>query len=116
MAKAISRAAGWNELPSEDVEGIDDYICQLCEVDPRSYSLRYAHSKKGAPSLPKRLTHVNLRHFGELMERLANYLDGLEAGCSHLEDLKQEMEAEMNDQMAEYYDDCREEHYGEDYY
>lgn len=111
MAAAISRAAGWDELPTEDVEGIDDYIHQLYEVDPRSDSLRYAHSKKGDPSLPKELTYINLRHFGGLMERLANYLDGLEAGSSHLEDLKQEMEGEMNADMAEYYHD-----YVEDFY
>jgi hypothetical protein len=116
MAAAISKAAGWDELPAEDVAGIDDYIRQLYEVDPRSYSLRYAHSKKGDPSLPRELTHINLRHFGELMERLSNYLEGLEAGSSHLVDLKQEMEAEMNDQMAEYYDDYRGEYYGDDYY
>ena len=105
MAKAITEAAGWEELPFEDVEGIDDYIRQLCEVDPRSYSLRYAHSKKGDPSLPETLTHINLRHFGELMERLANYLYGLEAATSHLEDSKQEMEAEMASEMADYYSD-----------
>ena len=113
MAAAICKAAGWDELPAEDVEGIGDYIHQLCEVDPRSYSLRYAHSKKGDPSLPKELTHINLRHFGELMERLANYLDGLEAGAGHLEDLKQELEADM---MADYYSDYASEDYHEDYY
>jgi hypothetical protein len=91
MAKAITEAVGWEALPVEDVEGIDDYIRQLCEVDPRSYSLRYANSKNGEPSLPEKLTHINLRHFGELMERLANYLYGLEAATSHLEDSKHEM-------------------------
>jgi len=111
MGAAISKAAGWDELPAEDVEGIDDYIRQLCEVDPSSFSLRYSHSTKGEPSLPKGLTHINLRHFGELMERLANYLHGVEAGSSHLEDLKQEMEAELGADMAEYYGD-----YAEDYY
>jgi hypothetical protein len=115
MAKAISEAAGWDELPSADVEGIDDYIAQLCKVDPRSYSLRYAHSKKGNPSLPKELTHINLRHFGELMERMANYLYGLEAATSELEDSKQEMEAEMASEMADYYSDYCED-YSDDYY
>src|SRR4029077_16394963 len=57
MAKAISEVAGWDELPSADVEGIDEHIGQLCEVDPSSCSLRYARSKKGDPSLPKELTH-----------------------------------------------------------
>ena len=115
MAAAISEAAGWNELPPEDVEGIEDYIRQIAEVDPGSYSLRYAHSKKGDCSLPKGLTHINLLHFGELMERLANYLYGLEAGASYLGDLKHEWESEMRDMV----DDCSgygdEEYYGDSY-
>ena len=111
MAKAITEAVGWEALPVEDVEGIDDYIRQLCEVDPRSWSLRYANSKNGEPSLPEKLTHINLRHFGELMERLANYLYGLEAATSHLEDSKHEMEAEMASEMADCYSD-----YYDDYY
>jgi hypothetical protein len=101
MASAISKAAGWDELPPEDVEGIDDYIRQIFELDPVSYSLRYAHSKKGDPSLPKDLTHINLRLFGDLMERLANYLGGLEAAMCDLIGLKQDFEADM----ASYYDD-----------
>ena len=115
MARDITKAAGWNDLPSADVEGIDNYIQQLCEVDPRSYSLRYCHAKNGDASLPKELTHINLRHFGELMERLANYLYGLEAATSHLEDLKQEMEADMASEMADYYNDYCEDYYS-DYY
>jgi len=107
MASAVTKAAGWSKLPPEDVQGIDDYIRQIFEVDPASYSLRYAHSKKGDPSLPKGLTHINLRHFGELMERLASYLGGLEAAMCHLADLKQDFEAEM----ASYADD-----YNSDYY
>ena len=106
MAAAISEVAGWSQLPADDVEGIEDYIRQIVEIDPGSYSLRYAHSKKGDPSLPKGLTHINLRHFGDLMERLANYLEGLEAAISHIEDLKQEMEAEYYEDYAnDYYDD-----------
>lgn len=116
MAAAISKAAGWNDLVQEDVEGIDDYIRQIFEVDPSSYSLRYAHSKQGSPSLPKELTHINLRHFGELMERLANYLYGLEAAISDLGDKKHEMEAEMASEIADYYSDYVEEDYYDMYY
>jgi len=111
MAAAITKVAGWDDLPQDDVEGIDDYIRQLHKVDPRSYSLRYAHSKGGNPSLPTGLTHINVRHFGELMERLANYLYGLEAATGYLQDLKHEMEAEMASEMAEYYNDYYEEYY-----
>jgi hypothetical protein len=107
MGAAVSKAAGWSELRKEDVEGIDDYIRQIAEVDPGSFSLRYSHSKSGDPSLPSDLTHINLRHFGELMDRLANYLDGLEAAMCHLQDQKQEMEAEM----ADYCDDYRSDYY-----
>src|SRR5580765_4831727 len=36
MAAAISEAAGWHELPADDIKGIDDYIRQLHDVDPGS--------------------------------------------------------------------------------
>jgi len=103
LSLAITKVAGWSDLPKEDIEGIDDFIRQISEVDPRSYSLRYAHSKKGDPSLPKNLTHVNLRHFGELMDRLANYLWGIDVGMSAIEDMKHEYEAEMASYADDYY-------------
>ena len=92
MAGAISQAAGWNELRPEDVEGIEHYIDQITEIDPNSYSLRYAHSKEGVPLLPDDFTHINLRHFGELMERMADYLNGLEAAMLYLGGLKEDFE------------------------
>jgi hypothetical protein len=105
MSSAISQVAGWDELPKEDVEGIDHYIRQISEVDPRSYSLRYAYSKKGDPSLPKDLTHINLRHFGDLMERLSNYLWGIDVGMSAIEDMKHNYESEMASYADDYYGD-----------
>jgi hypothetical protein len=92
MAGAISKAACWNELRSEDVEGIEDYVRQITEIDPDSYSLRYSHSKKGDPLLPKDFTHINLRHFGDVMERMADYLNGLEAAVLYLGGLKEDFE------------------------
>ncbi len=103
----VTKAAGWSELPPEDIEGIDDYVRQVSEIDPASFSLRYAHSKKGDPSLPKDMTHINLRHFGDLMERLANYLSGLEAAMCDLAGLKHDYEADK----ASYCDG-----YGADFY
>lgn len=108
MASTIMEVAGWEALAPEDIEGIDDYIRQISEVDPSSYSLRYARSKKGDPSLPETLTHINLRHFGELMDRLAHYFWGLDAGIDALEDMKHDYESEM----ASYADD----YYADDYY
>lgn len=92
MAGTISRAAGWDELRPDDVEGIEDYVRQITEIDPDSYSLRYAHSQKGDPSLPKDFMHINLRHFGEVMERMADYLDGLEVAVLYLGGLKEDSE------------------------
>jgi hypothetical protein len=105
MSLAISRAAAWEELPKEDVEGIDDYIRQISEVDPRSYSLRYAHSKGGNPSLPESLTHFNLRHFGDLMDRLTNYLWGIDVAIGAIEDMKHDYECEMASYADDYYSD-----------
>lgn len=119
MLSAIGKASGWGELDAANIEGIDDYIRQLSEVDPDSFSFRYTHSKKGTPSLPAELGLINLRHFAEMLERLANFLDGLDIGLSALEDdkaewkaeveaewhdYKAEMEAEWRNEMAQYMD------------
>lgn len=104
LSTAITRVGGWDDLPQEDIRGIDDYIRQISEVDPNSYALRYARSKKGDPSLPKNLTHINLRHFGELMDSLARYLWGIDVGMSALEDMKHDYESEMASYAEDYYD------------
>ena len=106
ISAAITKVASWNDLPAGDIEGIDNYIRQISEIDPHSYSLRYAHSKEGTPSLPKNLTHINLRHFGELMDRLARYLWGIDTSISVIEDMKQDYESEIasaNDYYSDYY-------------
>ena len=96
----ICKVAGWNNLDSADVDGIDDYIRQLSGLDPYSYSFRYTHSKKGDPSLPQDV-QVNLRNFAEMMERLADYLDALDAATDHLEEIKAEWQSE-NAQYLDY--------------
>ena len=86
MFAAICKANDWNEPAPDEAAEIDDYIRQLSELDLDSFSFRFPRSKKGARSLPKDLTHINLRHFGERIRRLADYLDGLDAEMSYLED------------------------------
>jgi hypothetical protein len=78
------------ELPAQDLEGIDSYIRQLDQVDPDGQSFRYAISTKGDPSLAG-LRHVNIIAFAEAMERLCNYLEGLDSHFDVLCDHKQEM-------------------------
>jgi len=102
MLSAVGEAAGWGELDAADVEGSDDYIRQLSELDPDSFSFRYTRSKKGTPSLPAELKRINLRHFAEMLERLADFLDGLDTGLRVLEEGKSEMEAEWRKEMAQY--------------
>ena len=94
LINAIGKTAGWGPFDPADLEGIDDYIAQLSAMDPDSYAFRYTRSKKGAPALPHDVKLINLRHFAEMMERLADSLDGLDTATSHLEEAKAEMEAE----------------------
>jgi len=61
-------------------------------LHPDSYSFRYTHSKKGVPSLPAELKRINLRHFAEMAERLADYLDAVDTAVGVVHDAKQEME------------------------
>ena len=105
ISSAISKVAGWDDLPTADLEGIEDYIRQISEMDPSSYSLRYARSKKGHPTLPESLTHINLRHFGGVMDRLANYLSGIDSGVCHIEDMKHDYESDMASYADDYYSD-----------
>ena len=93
MLPALCKAAGWDE-PDVQVAGIDNYVRQLSELDADSFSFRYSHSKKGKPSLPKNLKNINLRHFGDLMKRLADYLYGMDEAVSWLVESKAEMESE----------------------
>jgi hypothetical protein len=104
MFVAICKAAGWKAPDPEDIEGIDDYIRQLVALDPDSYSFRYAHSKSGDPLLPSDLKGINIRHFAEMMERLASYLDGIDSATDDLADVKAEMDAELRSEMASYMD------------
>jgi hypothetical protein len=48
------------------------------------------------------LKNINLRHFGDLMGRLADYLYGLDEAISWLAETKAEMEPEWSSEMAGY--------------
>jgi hypothetical protein len=103
MFVAVSKAAGWDKLDPVDVQGIDSYIRQFTNFDRDSYSFRYTHSKKGVPSLPADLKRINLRHFAEMAERLADYLNALDTAVGVLYDYKVEMETQYKMEMeAEY--------------
>lgn len=90
MFVAVCEAAGWDQVSDEDIGGVENHIQQLTTLDPDSFSFRYAGSKDGVSYLPKELTSINLRHFAQMVEKLAEYLDALDTAVSVLYDAKQE--------------------------
>jgi len=101
MLHTIWKAAGWTPLPEADIEGLEDYIEQLAKMDADSFAFRYAHTKKGQPSLPG-VTQINLRHFAETIERLADYFDALDAAIYSAAENKAETEEYWRSEMADY--------------
>ncbi|HVB99085.1 MAG TPA: hypothetical protein VNJ12_07110 [Candidatus Dormibacteraeota bacterium] len=87
-------------FPDDDLLGIDAYIRQLHEHDPKGESFRYATTKPKRsnrrematviPSLNPNLKLVNIRAFAAAMEKLADYLEGIEGWFGDLQDAKAE--------------------------
>lgn len=100
MINTVGATAGWGPFDPTELEGIDEHITQLSDMDPDSYAFRYTRSKKGAPTLPPDVKLINLRHFAEMIERLAGALEGLDTATSYLEDAKSELEAEWRRSKA----------------
>jgi hypothetical protein len=101
-APKIQNSCGFT-LPIEDIEGIDSYIKQLSAVDPDAQAFRYARDKKGRPSLPDGLTHINIAVFGDHMERLCSHLDGIDSYLDHMREIRDEMEAQARSEYIDYY-------------
>jgi len=59
------------------LEGVREYVRQLSAIDPTSTNFRYWKSKDGNPSLPDGLRSFNIRHFSEMMSRLADFIEAL---------------------------------------
>jgi len=86
----VCKMAGEDPLPTADLEGIDAYMRQLNEHDPRGESFRYARSRDETRSLNADLVHINIRSFAIQMEKLADYLQGLEHWLGMLVDGRNE--------------------------
>lgn len=85
-------------FPDDDIQGTDSYIRQLHEHDPDGQRFRYATTKPrrsarrgtaaGIPSLNPNLKLVNIGVFATAMEKLAEYLEGIEGWFGNLQDAK----------------------------
>jgi hypothetical protein len=95
LLNPICEAANNPPFSEGDLEGIASYIRQLHEHDPYGESFRY-WTRKPNPTAPFPLVSslhpdlkiINIRNFASAMERLADYLDGMESWFSDLLDLE----------------------------
>lgn len=90
MLDPVCKLVGSDLLPSADLDGIDAYMRQLNAHDPRGESFRYARSRDATRTLGADLVHINIRSFAIQMEKLADYLDGLENWLAMLIDGRNE--------------------------
>jgi hypothetical protein len=79
---SICETVNWEKPEAADLEGLREYIRQLSAVDPFSTSFRYWKSKTGNQSLPASPYSFNIRHFSELMGRLADFLEALDTATT----------------------------------
>jgi hypothetical protein len=82
----------------ETVDGISFYLQQLNEIDPGSVNFRYTTAIAGTKAKLRKLqkpgAEVNIQTFAIAMERLANYLDGLDGYAEAIIEAHDEMIAE----------------------
>jgi hypothetical protein len=98
LVQALGEAAG----RPDTIEGISFYIEKLNEFDPYSLAGRYASEETTASlrEAQKDDGTVDLPTFAEVMERLSNYLEGLDGYVAATIDSNREM-------LAEYEPCCR---------
>jgi hypothetical protein len=95
LLNPVCAEAAHPDFPPEDLDGVESCIQQLHAYDPDAQRFRYAtFGRKGQPkqSLPESLTIINIRVFTEAMERVADYLRGIDDWFDYLLDAKYEME------------------------
>jgi hypothetical protein len=76
-------SASGRQIPQEGLAGIEVYIEQLHRLDAKSFTFRYPLNKDGTVSIGT-IERINIAQFAEYMDRLCNYLEGIEAYYGHL--------------------------------
>lgn len=83
----------YKDSPFKDLNEIENYIEQFAETDPLATAFRYPTDKEGNPSLPH-LSHINLRHLFDIIQKISTLLDGAGMGIDAELDMKREVEFE----------------------
>lgn len=81
----------------KDLPSIDEAIKEFSNWDPTSENFRYPENKSGQPSLHPDLNLLNLRNFGEVMEKISNFLEAGAMQFSVYLEYKNEMELDFKD-------------------
>lgn len=90
IAMGIIEKVFENEESKPDFDFVEHVFTEFSKYDPESFSFRYPTDKKGNNPLSG-LTHINVRHLAESIDRLAEILDGVSAGISVYRDWQNDM-------------------------
>lgn len=82
-----------SNVDSETLNAVEEIVIQFDQVDTDSFAFRYPTSKKGIPSLPSKLYHINIRNLTEVMQRVGNFLDSADTMLDVYLEHKAEMES-----------------------
>ncbi len=101
QVRPAATALGESVISMERVEGINFYIQQINEIDPGSANFRYTteieNTRVKLTDAQKPGVEADLIDFGEAMERLASYLDGIDSFVGAIIECDQEVRAEAYD-------------------
>ena len=95
LLNPVCESANNSPFPIEDLDGIDSYISQIADYDPDGQRFRYSVDIKGGNSIKQNTKLINIRVFADALEKLSNYLDGINNFFSELQEMRN---------MGRYYD------------
>lgn len=60
---------------SAEVWAVERQVEELHSIDPKSVAFRYDKNLDGSQAIPAEFTHLNLRHFAAVVEKLLSFLE-----------------------------------------
>jgi hypothetical protein len=101
QVRPAARALGDAVVSLDRIEGINFYIQQINEIDPGSVNFQYTtdieNTRVKLTGAQKPGVDADITDFGEAMERLASYLDGIDSFVAAIIECDQEVRAEAYD-------------------